>query len=106
VITAAAIVLAIFVLPQPWGIAAVVAGATVDVAQTFAFLRWSQRRRAAVGAEALVGRHAVVVARLDPSGQVRLDGELWAAVSDAEVERGDEVVVDGVEGITLRVRPT
>jgi membrane-bound serine protease (ClpP class) len=104
VITLVAIVLAVLVLPQPWGIAAVVAGATVDLAQTVVYLRWSQRRHASVGVEALVGRRAVAVTRLDPSGQVRLDGELWSAVSDEPVDPGAEIVVSGVEGIRLRVR--
>jgi membrane-bound serine protease (ClpP class) len=103
VITAVAIVLAIFVLPQPWGIVAVGGGATVDVLQTVAFLRWSQRRRASVGPETLVGRRAVAVTALAPRGQVRLEGELWAAVSDEPVESGDEVVVERVEGLTLVV---
>jgi membrane protein implicated in regulation of membrane protease activity len=105
VITLVAIVLAIFVLPQPWGLAAVAGGATIDILQTVAFLRWSQRRRPSVGAETLVGRVAVAVTGLDPRGQVRLDGELWSAESDVPVDPGGEVVVLTVQGVTLRVRP-
>jgi membrane protein implicated in regulation of membrane protease activity len=84
-------------------VVAVVGGATMDVAQTLAYVRWSQRRRAAVGAEALVGRQAVAVTALEPRGQVRLDGELWAAVSDDAVAGGENVVVRRVEGLTLVV---
>ena len=102
-ITLVAIVLAVLVLPTPWDIAAVVSGATVDLSQTLVYLRWSQRRRAAVGAEALVGRSAVAVTPLDPRGQVRIDGELWSAVSEEPLERGREVVVRRVEGLTLVV---
>ena len=102
-ITLVAIVLAVLVLPTPWGIAAVVAGATVDVSQTLLYVRWSQRRRATVGAEALVGRRAVAVTPLDPHGQVRLDGELWSALSEEPLDRGREVVVRRVEGLTLVV---
>jgi membrane-bound serine protease (ClpP class) len=105
VITLGAIVLAIFVLPQPWGLVAVAGGATIDVLQTVVFLRWSQRGRASVGAETLVGRRALAVTALDPRGQVRLDGELWSAESDEPVDSGGEVVVSAVEGLTLRVRP-
>jgi membrane-bound serine protease (ClpP class) len=104
VITLATILLAIFVLPQPWGLAAVAGGATIDVLQTVAFLRWSQHRRASVGTETLIGRTAFAVSSLDPQGQVRLDGELWSAQSDDPVERGDEVVISAVDGLTLRVR--
>ena len=102
-ITLVAIVLAIFVLPQPWGFLAVVGGAAIDLAETFVYMRWSRRRRASVGAEALVGRSALAVTPLSPRGQVRLDGELWAAVSDGPVDAGDDVVVQRVEGLTLVV---
>jgi membrane-bound serine protease (ClpP class) len=105
VITLVAIVLAVFVLPLPWGILAVVGGATVDALETLVFLRWSQRRRAMVGAEALVGRVAVAETGLAPHGRVRLDGELWSAVSEEPVGPGVGVVVESVDGLTLRVRP-
>ena len=43
---------------------------------------------------------------LRPRGQVFLRGELWEAeVEDAEVNTGEEVVVDKVEGLTLHVSP-
>jgi membrane protein implicated in regulation of membrane protease activity len=103
VITLIAIVLAVLVLPQPWGILAVVGGATIDLLETLVFLRWSQRRRASVGAETLVGRSAVAVSALSPAGQVRLDGELWAATSDRPIEAGEHVVVRHVDGLNLVV---
>lgn len=59
------------------------------------------------GAGTLVGRTAVVRTRLQPRGQVYLHGELWQAeAADGEdVDPGREVVVEGVEGLTLRVTP-
>jgi membrane-bound serine protease (ClpP class) len=59
------------------------------------------------GALTLVGRTAVVRTRLQPRGQVYLHGELWQAeAGDGEdVDPGREVVVEGVEGLTLRVTP-
>lgn len=104
-ITLAAIVLAILVLPTPLGVAAVVAGATIDVAQTLLYLRWSHRRKVSVGAETLVGRTAVAATALAPAGQVKIDGELWAAQSDEPVESGRDVVVSSVDGLMLRVHP-
>ena len=55
-----AILLAIFVLPSPWGIVAVVAGGLTDIAESVVFLKWSRRRRAVTGVEALIGKTAVV----------------------------------------------
>jgi membrane-bound serine protease (ClpP class) len=96
-----AILLAIFVLPAPWGIVAVVAGGLLDVSESVLLLKWSRRRRAVTGVEALVGRTAVV----SSPTQVRVAGELWEAVSDVPLVAGQEVEVTAAEGLTLRVNP-
>jgi membrane-bound serine protease (ClpP class) len=66
----------------------------------------SRRNRPHLGASALLGRRALALERLDPRGRVRLDGELWNAEAQESVDAGAEVVVTGVEGLTLRVRST
>jgi membrane protein implicated in regulation of membrane protease activity len=96
-----AILLAIFVLPSPWGIVAVVAGGLLDVSESVLLLKWSRRRRAVTGVEALIGRTAVVSS---PS-QVRVAGELWEAVSELPLVAGQKVEVTEVDGLTLRVSP-
>ena len=93
------ILLAVFVVPWPWGIATVVGGGVLDIAETFAFLWWSKRRRSSVGAETLVGQTAVVAT---PT-QVRVAGELWNARALRQLRPGEEVVVRAVEGLTLVV---
>jgi membrane-bound serine protease (ClpP class) len=98
-----AILLAIFVLPSPWGIVAVVAGGLIEVAESLVLLKWSRRRRAVTGVEALLGQSAVV----SSPTQVRVAGELWEARSDDLLVAGEEVEVTGVDGLTLRVsRPS
>jgi membrane-bound serine protease (ClpP class) len=59
------------------------------------------------GSLTLVGRTAVVRTRLQPRGQVYLHGELWQAeaAGGEDVGPGREVVVESVEGLTLRVAP-
>jgi len=98
-----AILLAIFVLPSPWGIVAVFVGGVVDVVESLILLRWSRRRRAVTGVEALVGQKAIVATPLRPVGQVRIAGEVWAARSEAGADPGDEVVVRAFDGLTLLV---
>jgi membrane-bound ClpP family serine protease len=98
-----AILLAVFLLPSPWGIIAVFVGGTLDIAESLALLWWSKRRKAVTGAEALVGQKAIVVTPLRPTGQVRVAGELWAARSASGADPGDEVVVRAVDGLTLSV---
>ncbi len=104
-LTAIAIVLAILVLPQPWGIVAIALGAVADLGETVLFWRWSRRRKPRVGIETLVGRTGVAVSRVDPGGRVKLDGELWGARSETTIETGAAVVVRDVEGLTLVVEP-
>jgi membrane protein implicated in regulation of membrane protease activity len=94
-----AILLAIFVLPSPWGVAAVIAAGFIEVAESIAFIWWSKRRRAVTGAEALVGAKAIVAT---PT-QVRVHGELWNARSADALVPGTEVVVSDVDGLTLVV---
>jgi membrane protein implicated in regulation of membrane protease activity len=94
-----AILLAIFLLPSPWGIVAILAGGLIDIAESLVLLKWSRRRRAVTGVEALIGKTAVV----SSPTQVRVAGELWEARSDRLLVPGDKVVVQGVEGLTLLV---
>ena len=98
-----AILLAIFVLPSPWGIVAVISGGLLDIGESLALLKWSRRRRAATGAEALVGQRAIV----SSPTQVRVAGEIWQARSLGPLVEGEEVEVTGVDGLTLDVsRPS
>jgi membrane protein implicated in regulation of membrane protease activity len=100
-----ALILALFVLPSPWGVVAVVGAAVFDTAESVALIHWSRRRRVAVGAEAFVGRRAVAVDALTPDGQVKVDGELWRARSAGYAAPGTPVVITGVDGLTLEVEP-
>jgi membrane-bound serine protease (ClpP class) len=82
----------------------IVAGAAVEVGEATFMLRWSRRARPAVGVEALVGRRAVAATRCSPHGQVRIDGEIWAARCAQGCDAGERVTVTGVEGLTLTVQ--
>ena len=53
----------------------------------------------------LVGRRGVVVTPVVPRGQVKVDGEIWAAESDVPLDRDTRVVVRGVRGLVLDVGP-
>lgn len=96
-----AVLLALFVLPDPWNWAAVAIGATVEVAESFFWIWLSKRRRATVGAEALIGTRATVVSECRPLGQVRVAGELWRARCDSGAGPGDVVRILSLDGLTL-----
>jgi membrane-bound ClpP family serine protease len=81
-------------------------GAVVAVGKA----RAAGRRKPRCGAEGLIGRVGVVQRPLEPLGQVAVDGALWRArrswadEDEPPPERGDAVVVDHVQGLTLSVR--
>jgi membrane protein implicated in regulation of membrane protease activity len=54
-----------------------------------------------------VGRVGICTERVAPSGSVRVQGEIWAAISEdqhARLEAGSVVRITGRDGLVLRVR--
>ena len=98
-----ALLLALFLVPSPWNIVLIFLGAVAEVGEVIWGRRLARRWRPRTGAEAMIGTSAKVVTPLRPNGQVRLNGELWEAVSDEGADPGDIVRVDTVEGLTLVV---
>ncbi len=64
------------------------------------------RKRPVSGREGLVGERGRAKSRIVPGseGWVFVHGERWRAVSDEEIEEGEEVEVVEVRGLTLKVR--
>ncbi len=105
VLVVVALLLAVFVLPSPWGLAAVAVAAVLELAETGLFIWWSKRRKSSVGVDALVGRVGVASSDLSPQGQVKIAGELWQARCAGGCDAGTQVVVRAVEGLLLVVDP-
>jgi membrane-bound ClpP family serine protease len=70
-----------------------------------------RRQRVRAGPESLLGHVGVVRKWTGVSGSVLVDGALWRACRSAiddedseELQAGDEVVVDHLDGLTVRVR--
>jgi membrane-bound serine protease (ClpP class) len=100
-----ALLLAIFVLPSPWNLVAVVIGGSWEIATAVGALWWTTRRQAVVGAEALIGAEVEVREPLTPAGRVRVKGELWQARCATDAAAGDHVRVVGIDGLVLLVEP-
>ncbi|HEY7697652.1 MAG TPA: NfeD family protein [Vicinamibacteria bacterium] len=96
-------------LPVLWAIAVFGAWLLKDLA-FYPVLKKHYRFRVDQPTESLVGVRATAREPLrpkGPKGYVQLRGELWLAelAKGADpVETGDEVAVEAVEGLTLRVR--
>lgn len=107
-LTLVALAIALLFLESPWNLVLVVTAGVVDAAETALFVWWSRRRRrlmpSSVGTGTIVGRRGVTVGRLAPSGQVRIDGEIWSARTAEPVDPGESVVVTAVDGLILDVR--
>jgi membrane-bound serine protease (ClpP class) len=65
----------------------------------------ARRNKIVTGEQGMVGVVAIVCAPLTPSGKVFVQGELWDAVSPANVDAGHRVVVRRVENLVLYVEP-
>jgi membrane protein implicated in regulation of membrane protease activity len=99
-----AIALALFVLPPAWGIAVVAVAMVIEVAEVGFWIRFLRRYRVRTGTEAIVGAPAEVIEACDPQGRVRFRGEIWTAECGSRAEVGDRVIVEGLRGLTLRVK--
>ena len=99
------VALALFVLPPALGIAVVMLGIVVEVAEVGFWIRFLRRYRVRTGAEGLIGSSAEVIERCDPVGRVRLRGEIWHARCPSGAAVGEAVRVVAVDGLTLDVAP-
>ena len=64
----------------------------------------AQRRKPVTGIQGLIGERGTALTDLAPSGQVFLHGEYWTAQADAPISKGSAVVVDRVDGLSLKVK--
>jgi len=64
----------------------------------------SARLRTTTGSEGLIGATGVVTAELNPRGRVLVHGETWNAESDTVISRGENVVVESIDGLKIKVR--
>ncbi|MCX5787065.1 MAG: nodulation protein NfeD [Elusimicrobia bacterium] len=86
-------------------IGATLSGLLALVALASYLVLQAHRRRKAVGVEGMIGQRAHAVTALNPAGKVRVASEIWDAVADSgAVAEGDPVIIEGVEGLTLKVR--
>ena len=98
-----ALLLALFVLPRPWGWVVVATAALYEAVSSWLGWRWSRHRQEVVGTAALIGASALVAEDCRPTGWVRVGGELWRAECPDEARTGEWVRVAAVRGLTLVV---
>ena len=65
----------------------------------------ARRRKARIGADAMVGSLATAMEALEPQGHVLVEGEIWRAVASSPVPAGTKLRVVGHDQFLLQVEP-
>jgi membrane-bound serine protease (ClpP class) len=64
----------------------------------------AQRRKPVIGVESMLGETAEVIGPLNPAGKVRIQGEIWNAISvSGNISMGERVRVKEIKNLTLYV---
>lgn len=64
-----------------------------------------RNKRSNYGVMGMIGK-VVEIKRWDKTeGQVLINGELWRAVCEVPLPTGGKAVVQGIEGLTLKLKP-
>lgn len=59
--------------------------------------------RPTTGADGLVGKTGVASSVIAPEGTVHLGAEIWKAVSDEKIKKGERIRIVSVDGLKLKV---
>jgi len=74
----------------------------------FSFFWRSYDRSRPGDVTSLIGTEGIAEELLDPSGYIRVHGELWRAEvlgKPMAIEKGQTVLIEGADGLTLLVKP-
>jgi membrane-bound serine protease (ClpP class) len=87
-----------------WGLAAFVFLVMIGLG---ALVARSMKRHVTTGAEGMIGQTAEVIEWAGQSGTVKIQGEMWQAVSQpaASYAKGDKVTISGLDDLLLKIRP-
>ncbi|MFW6077327.1 MAG: NfeD family protein [Hyphomicrobiales bacterium] len=89
-----------------WQVVAVVAVTSLALTALIAHLAVSSyRRKVETGEHWMIGAKAVVQDWADGKGHVFVHGERWRAVSHTPLDKGQQVRITGIDGLTVSVAP-
>ncbi|MDD2619434.1 MAG: NfeD family protein [Syntrophomonadaceae bacterium] len=68
-------------------------------------LKFFKSNDTASNVHALIGQHGMALSHIAPLqyGQVKVNGEIWTAIAETEIESEQRIVVTGIDGVKLRV---
>jgi membrane-bound serine protease (ClpP class) len=62
------------------------------------------RKRPTTGKEGLIGEEGVALEDLKPTGQIEIHGEIWKAIAEDRIKKGQPVFVEEVDSQHLRLK--
>jgi membrane-bound serine protease (ClpP class) len=65
----------------------------------------ARQRPVVAGREQLIGATGTVLGAFEHQGSVFVHSERWSAVTASPLREGQAIVVTGIDGLTLEVRP-
>lgn len=69
------------------------------------FILKLRRRGAVSGADSIIGGIGTAMSNFSGEGKIWLEGEAWAARSKVAIEKDQDVIVRGMDGLVLEVEP-
>ena len=70
---------------------------------TLGFALKARKSKIVSGVVTLMGKQAVVMEDFTGSGQVSVNGEIWAAHCNESLTQGDRVIIQAIDGLVLQV---
>ncbi len=64
----------------------------------------AHRKKPTTGKEGLVGEEGVALEDLKPTGQIEIHGEIWKAIAENRIKKGQPVLVEEVDSQHLRLK--
>ena len=71
---------------------------------TLSMLVQARRQKVVSGTESMIGSSGTALESFEGQGRVRVFSENWKAISDQPIEKGSQVEVTGIDGLTLRIK--
>ena len=86
----------------------VILGATITISLffilVFGFVLRAHRKKPSTGKEGLIGEEGLTIETLNPTGMIEIHGEIWKAISDQNIKKGQRVSVQEVDSKHLRLK--
>ncbi|MFQ5772434.1 MAG: nodulation protein NfeD [bacterium] len=60
-------------------------------------------KKVTTGTAGIIGEKGVAQTKISPEGKVNVHGEIWKAMSDQKIKKGEKIRVVSVDGLTLKV---